>query len=92
MKPEPKFVKGEQVAVRGVATSAYDTERTVITAVKYVSKAEARKTKRPAGWAYQTAHQPNPNYFFREASLRKLPGDSAADWADCIWRPNKATA
>ena len=69
----PKFCVGEEVMVRGVNTSDYDTDRTEITrSIRCIGYRDGPMNGH-IGWYYQTAHQPNSQLWWLEDSLRKIP-------------------
>lgn len=75
----PKFCVGEEVAIRGVSVSLYDTDKTEVTKSRYFNEGETRDRSTgkdgPSGWRYQTEHQPDKTGWWKEPSLVKLPPD-----------------
>ena len=72
----PKFCVGEEVMVRGIVTSDYDTNKTEVIESKYfngLSVVRVDGGESFDGWRYKTAHQPDKSLWWREGSLRKLP-------------------
>lgn len=86
---EPKFVPGERVAVRGVASSEYDIDETTVTATEFVHGRLRGTGNAHSGWCYKTDHQPDKFMWFMEDSLRKLPPETPATFDASIWAPNK---
>ena len=79
MIPKQKFMVGEAVAVYGVVSSEFDTERTeVIDAIYAHGNEMINCGYGPAstdGWRYKTAHQPDKSKWWVEDSLVKLKSE-----------------
>ncbi len=79
---EPKFVPGEEVAVKDTTSGAFDRDLVMIEDVKYGFTPEAGR-----GWYYRTEHIEHDELYFVERVLHKLPANTVTQWNNCIWEP-----
>lgn len=74
---EPKFKIGQEVKVRGISTSEYDTDSTTVTGAMRRIPGETfnihtNKVYDDNNWVYQTEHQPDPYAWWAEESLHAI--------------------
>ena len=72
-------------------------DKTRITAMVYWGNREVRGLINGTrsvitGWQYQLSCHQDPNAWYKESTLRKLPPEDRTGWEDCVFNPHKEKA